>query len=111
MEQNMIAGPTGRQEVARSGLAMSALCQKQTSRLIRSRRLNGAGHEPRRSAVQVPEQEPPLHEPPPIESASRPEPLALLPPALTVTVIAPVSITLPVTVNIASPALMSWPRE
>jgi hypothetical protein len=49
----------------------------------------------------MPEQEPPLHEPP-TEPASRPEPLALLPPALTVTVMAPVCATLPVTVNTAS---------
>src|SRR5262249_17204797 len=73
--------------------------------------VNGSGYELRRSAVQLPEQEPPLHEPPPAEPASLPEPVALLPPALTVTVIAPVCATLPVTVNTASPALMSWPCE
>src|SRR5690349_18502511 len=41
---------------------------------------------PRRSASQVPEQSPPCQEPEPIVPDSRPEPVALLLPALTVTV-------------------------
>src|SRR5262249_13887384 len=41
---------------------------------------------PRRSASQVPEHSPPVHEPDPAVPESRPEPVALLLPALTVTV-------------------------
>src|SRR5215468_12185922 len=66
---------------------------------------------PRRSAVQEPEHEPPVQEPMPILPASSPEPVALLPPALTVTVIAPVPTTLPVIVNTLSPAFASMPFE
>ena len=66
---------------------------------------------PRRSAVQEPEHEPPLQEPVPILPASRPEPLALRPPPLTVTVIAPVPPTLPVIVNASLPAFANRPFE
>src|SRR6516164_1196285 len=66
-------------------------------------------YDPRRSALQEPEQEPPLHEPMPTLPASRPEPVALRPPALTVTVIAPLPATLPVIVMAVSPALASVP--
>ena len=65
----------------------------------------------RRSAVQEPEHDPPAHEPVPILPASRPEPMALLPPPLTVTVIAPVPPTLPVIVNTLSPAFANNPFE
>src|ERR1700735_5653244 len=66
-------------------------------------------YDERRSAVHEPEQAPPVHMPPPSLPARRPMPVALLPPALTVTVMAPVSPTLPVMVNAESPALTSWP--
>src|ERR1700733_4075820 len=66
---------------------------------------------PRRSAVHEPEQAPPVQEPPPKAPDSRPMPVALLPPALIVTVMAPVCAILPVTVKAVSPALISWPLE
>jgi len=47
----------------------------------------------------------------PIVPARRPNPVALLPPALTVTVMAPVCATLPLTVKAASPALTSVPAS
>ena len=68
-------------------------------------------YDPRRSAVQDPEQAPPVHMPPPSAPASRPKPVALLPAALTVTVMAPVEATLPVMVKAVSPALASGPLE
>ena len=51
---------------------------------------------PRRSASQVPEHSPPFQEPAPAVPDRRPEPIALLLPALTVTVRAPLPATLPV---------------
>jgi hypothetical protein len=57
-----------------------------------------AAYELRRSAVHVPEHAPPIQEPVPASPANRPEPVALLPAALTVTVMAPVVPTLPLTV-------------
>ena len=66
---------------------------------------------PRRSAVQEPEHEPPIQEPMPILPASRPEPVALRPPPLTVTVIVPAPPTLPVIVNTLSPAFAKRPFE
>ncbi len=66
---------------------------------------------PRRSAVQEPEHEPPFQEPMPALPASRPEPLALRPPPLTVTVIAPVPPTRPVIVNTLLPAFAKRPFE
>ena len=66
---------------------------------------------PRRSAIQEPEHEPPVQEPMPILPASRPEPVALRPPPLTVTVIAPVPTTLPVIVNTSFPAFANKPFE
>src|SRR5262245_19305698 len=53
---------------------------------------------PRRSASQVPEHSPPAHEPAPAVPESRPEPVALLLPALTVTVTWPLLATLPLMV-------------
>ena len=49
--------------------------------------------------------------PPPSAPASRPEPVALLPAALTVTMMAPVEATLPVMTKAVSPALASEPLE
>jgi len=68
-------------------------------------------YDPRRSAVQEPEHEPPIQKPVPILPARRPEPVALLPPPLTVTVIAPVPPTFPVIVNTLSPAFANRPFE
>src|ERR1700724_3744364 len=65
----------------------------------------------RRSAVQVPEQSPPVQEPSPRLPESRPVPLALLPAALTITVTAPVGMTLPAIFTATSPALASMPLE
>jgi hypothetical protein len=67
-------------------------------------------HEPRRSAVHVPEHEPPFQEPLPRLPKSRPRPLALALPWLTVTRIRPVAPTLPAMVKAVAPALLSTPR-
>ena len=68
-----------------------------------------AEEQSKQSAVHVPEHAPPIQEPVPASPANRPEPVALLPAALTVTVMAPVVPTLPLTVKFESPALDSVP--
>src|SRR5262245_31334776 len=64
---------------------------------------------PRRSASQVPEHSPPLHEPAPAVPESRPEPVALLLPALTVTVTWPLLATLPLMVAGLEPSAFRAP--
>src|SRR5262245_57650055 len=64
---------------------------------------------PRRSASQVPEHSPPLHEPAPAVPESRPEPVALLLPALTVTVTWPLLATLPLMVAGLEPSASRAP--
>src|SRR5262249_15063114 len=67
------------------------------------------GDQPRRSASQMPEQEPPLQEPAPLAPARRPLPTALLSPALTLTITAPFLPTLPEMLMGAVPALPRLP--
>src|SRR5258705_8781965 len=64
---------------------------------------------PRRSASQVPEHSPPVHEPEPAVPESRPEPIAFLLPALTVTVIWPLLATLPLMVAGLEPSASRAP--
>src|SRR5262245_45840805 len=64
---------------------------------------------PRRSASQVPEHSPPVHEPEPAVPESRPEPVALLLPALTVTVTWPLLATLPLMVAGLEPSAFRAP--
>src|SRR5258705_13886178 len=64
---------------------------------------------PRRSASQVPEHSPPVQEPAPAVPESRPEPVALLLPALTVTVTGPVLATLPLMVSGLEPSASMAP--
>src|SRR5689334_12603862 len=64
---------------------------------------------PRRSASQVPEHSPPFQEPTPAVPERRPEPVALLFPALTVTVTAPLLATLPVMVAGLEPSASTAP--
>src|SRR5579859_4512039 len=66
-------------------------------------------YESRRSAVQVPEQAPPCHKPPPLLPARWPEPVALFEPLDTVTVMAPDGATLPLMVNGSLPPLTTAP--
>lgn len=68
-----------------------------------------APHEPRRSAVQLPEQDPPVQSPAPSSPARRPVPLALALPWLTVTLMYPVGVTLPAMSKPAAPPLASVP--
>src|SRR3954454_7382782 len=79
-------------------------------------RRGGAGEptsvdQPRRSASQVPAHSPPFQEPPPPAPAKRPEPVAVLLPWLTVTVMEPLPPTLPEMAMGLSPALTSEPFE
>src|SRR6266545_4365117 len=64
---------------------------------------------PRRSASQVPEHSPPVQEPAPAVPESRPEPVALLLPALTVTVTWPLLATLPLMVAGLEPSASMAP--
>src|SRR5580700_11082883 len=65
--------------------------------------------EGRRSAVQEPEHSPPLQRPSPMSPLRRPEPLALLPAALTMTMMAPVGCTLPLMSMLTLPAFCRMP--
>src|SRR5262249_41553414 len=68
--------------------------------------------QPRRSASQIPEQAPlplPLHDPVPLVPPRRPLPVALLSPALTLTITAPFLATLPLMLMGAEPALTRLP--
>src|SRR5262245_41433988 len=64
---------------------------------------------PRRSASQVPEHSPPFQEPEPVVPASLPEPVALLLPALTMTVTWPLLATLPLMVAGLDPSATRAP--
>src|SRR5215467_11397774 len=75
----------------------------------KNRKRVGWRQAPRRSASQVPEHSPPFQEPVPVVPESLPEPVALLLPALTVTVIWPLLATLPLMVAGLEPSARRAP--
>src|SRR5215467_8423122 len=75
----------------------------------KNRKRVGWRQAPRRSASQVPEHSPPFQEPVSVVPESLPEPVALLLPALTVTVIWPLLATLPLMVAGLEPSARRAP--
>src|SRR5262245_16370867 len=91
-----------------------SVVKSKTSPAVRERsiELQADGREyqaPRRSASQVPEHSPPFQEPTPAVPDRRPEPVALLLPALTVTVTEPLLATRPVMVAGLDPSASTEP--